>query len=73
MSSGGAADPLHAVIRRLALAAPVAPADLTAAFDQIMAGEATSAQVAAVLVGLRVKGETTSEVAAVVRALQRAM
>jgi len=73
VSSGAAADPLQAVIRRLALAAPLAPADLTAAFDRIMAGEATAAQVAAVLVGLRVKGETASEVAAVVRALQTAM
>ena len=48
-------------------------AEITAAFDQIMAGDATPAQVAAILMGLRVKGETGAEVAAVVRALQRVM
>lgn len=51
----------------------VAPAELTAAFDRIMAGEATAAQVAAILMGMRVKGETGGEVAAVVRALQTVM
>ena len=73
MSSGPTPDPLHTIIRRLAMASPVAPAEITAAFDRIMAGEATAAQVAAVLMGLRVKGETGSEVAAVVRALQAVM
>ena len=34
-----------------------------AAFGAVMQGEATSAQVAALLVGLRVKGETPEEVA----------
>src|SRR5262245_63774666 len=38
-----------------------------------MAGEATPAQIAALLVGLRVKGETPVEVAAVVRSLRQAM
>ncbi len=73
MSSGPSTDPLHAVLRRLAMAAPIEPAELTAAFGRIMTGEATPAQVAAVLTGLRVKGETGPEVAAVVRALQSVM
>ncbi len=73
MSNAEPPDPLHAVIRRLAMAAPVTPEELTGAFDRIMTGEATPAQVAAVLMGLRVKGETGTEVAAVVRALQRVM
>src|SRR5262245_37780272 len=38
-----------------------------------MGGEATPAQIAAILIGLRVKGETSIEVAAVVRALRRVM
>ncbi|HVZ76460.1 MAG TPA: anthranilate phosphoribosyltransferase, partial [Gemmatimonadaceae bacterium] len=46
---------------------------LGAAFDQVMAGDATPAQMAALLVGLRVKGETAAEVAAVVRAMRRVM
>ncbi len=75
MSNPGAAaaDPLQAVVRRLAMREAVEPQEITAAFDRIMAGEATPAQVAAVLMGLRVKGETGAEVAAVVRALQRVM
>jgi anthranilate phosphoribosyltransferase len=47
--------------------------ELTAAFDVVLAGDATPAQVAALLVGLRVKGETPAELAAVVRAFRRAM
>jgi anthranilate phosphoribosyltransferase len=73
VSSGPITDPLHAVLRRLAMATPIDPAELTAAFGRIMAGEATPTQVAAVLVGLRVKGETGAEVAAVVRALRSVM
>ncbi|HEY5220293.1 MAG TPA: anthranilate phosphoribosyltransferase [Gemmatimonadaceae bacterium] len=73
MSSGATPDALQLVIRRLAMAAPVEPTEITAAFDRIMGGEATPAQIAAVLIGLRVKGETGAEVAAVVRSLQAAM
>jgi anthranilate phosphoribosyltransferase len=38
-----------------------------------MAGEATPAQIAGLLIGLRVKGETPAEVAAVVRAMRNVM
>jgi anthranilate phosphoribosyltransferase len=38
-----------------------------------LAGDATSAQIAALLIGLRVRGETPLELAAVVRSLRRAM
>jgi anthranilate phosphoribosyltransferase len=62
-----------AVIRRLAAAEPIDPDQLTDAFNLVMAGEATPAQIAALLVGLRVKGETPVEVAAVVRSLRQAM
>ena len=60
-------------IRRLALGETLPPDELTAAFELVMSGEATAAQVAALLIGLRVKGETSVEVAAVVRALRSAM
>ncbi len=73
MASGTTPDPLHTVISRLAMATAPAPAEITAAFDRVMAGEATAAQVAALLMGLRVKGETGSEIAAVVRALRAVM
>jgi anthranilate phosphoribosyltransferase len=72
-SAGAPADALPTVVRRLAMRQAVEPGEITAAFDHIMAGEATPAQVAAVLMGLRVKGETGAEVAAVVRALQSVM
>ena len=49
-------------------------ADLaTEAFGTIMRGEATAAQIAALLIGLRVKGETASEVTGAARALRAAM
>ena len=44
-----------------------------AAFGAVMQGEATPAQVAALLVGLRVKGETPDEVAGAADALRGAM
>jgi anthranilate phosphoribosyltransferase len=49
------------------------PDELTAAFDVVLAGDATAAQIAALLIGLRVKGETPTELAAVVRSFRRAM
>jgi anthranilate phosphoribosyltransferase len=49
------------------------PDELTAAFNVVLAGDATPVQIAALLIGLRVKGETSAELAAVVRALRRAM
>ena len=45
---------------------------LEGAFSEIMAGEATPAQVAALLVGMRMKGETVGEIVAVARALRAA-
>ena len=42
-------------------------------FDIVMRGEATPVQIAALLVGLRVKGETAEEVAGAARALRDAM
>jgi len=44
-----------------------------AAFGAVMSGEATSAQLAALLIGLRVKGETPEEVAGAADALRGAM
>lgn len=64
---------LLGTIRNLALGEPLDSAELTGAFGVVMAGEATNAQIAALLVGLRVRGETPVEVAAVARALRNAM
>jgi anthranilate phosphoribosyltransferase len=43
------------------------------AFEAVMSGDATAAQVAALLVGLRVKGETAEEVAGAAAAMRGAM
>ena len=64
---------LSQVIRRLAAHESLDGPSLTRAFDVIMRGEGTPAQVAALLMGLRVKGETSAEVAGVVEALRSAM
>src|SRR2546428_8152918 len=45
----------------------------TDVFAAVMRGEATPAQIAALLMGLRVKGETPEEVAGAARALRDAM
>src|SRR4029079_9124500 len=71
--SGKPTNALLTAIRRLAGGETLTSGDVTEAFRFVMAGEATPAQIAALLVGLRVKGETPSEVAGVVRAMRDAM
>jgi len=65
--------PLRLVLRALAAGRVPVPAEVTAAFDVVMRGEATPAQVAALLMGLRVQGETADVVAAVAQSLRSAM
>ncbi|MGI9078191.1 MAG: anthranilate phosphoribosyltransferase [Gemmatimonadaceae bacterium] len=67
------ASPLHTAIRRLAGSESLTAEETTAAFDVVMRGEATAAQVGALLMGLRVKGETASEVTGGAQALRKAM
>jgi anthranilate phosphoribosyltransferase len=64
---------IQLAIRRLAEGRSLSLGEARAAFEQIMHGEATPAQVAALLMGLRVKGETPEEVAGVAQALRAAM
>ena len=64
---------LLAALRRLAHGEDVPSAEMTRAFEQVMTGEGTPAQIGALLMALRVKGETPAEVAAVVRALRTVM
>jgi anthranilate phosphoribosyltransferase len=67
------ASPLQSAIRRLAAGESLSSADTMHAFDVIMRGEASDAQVAALLMALRVKGETAEEVAGGALALRNAM
>jgi anthranilate phosphoribosyltransferase len=64
---------LQTAIRRLAAGESLSASDTAQAFDVIMRGEASSSQVAAVLMALRVKGETQEEVAGGAMALRKAM
>ena len=66
-------EPLTSAIKRLAAGESLDGGAITRAFGVIMRGEGTPAQVAALLMALRVKGETASEVAGVVEALREAM
>jgi anthranilate phosphoribosyltransferase len=67
------ADELSSAIKAMALGVPLTSEQVTRAFDEIMKGDAAPTSVAAMLMGLRVKGETPDEVAGVVLALRRAM
>jgi len=64
---------LQSAIRRVAGGESLSADDARAAFQIIMSGEGTAAQISALLMGLRVKGETADEVAGVVEALRAAM
>ncbi len=67
------AEALAASIKQLAAGRALSRAESAAAFDNIMSGEGSPAQIAALLVALRVKGETPDEVAGAASALRRAM
>lgn len=66
-------NPLHSALRRLAFGGTLSSAESSDAFGVVMRGEATAAQVSALLMGLRVKGETSEEVAGAATALREAM
>ncbi|MFI5310163.1 MAG: anthranilate phosphoribosyltransferase, partial [Gemmatimonadales bacterium] len=64
---------LLAAVRKLAAGASLSREESAGAFGAVMNGEGTSAQISALLVGLRVKGETAAEVAGAASALRGAM
>lgn len=68
-----ASNALQQAIRRLAFGESLDVAIAADAFGVIMRGESTPAQVAALLMALRVKGETVDEVAGAASALREAM
>jgi anthranilate phosphoribosyltransferase len=66
-------DVLGRAIRRLASGESLSTEETALAFDVIMRGEATPARIAAILMALRVKGETPEEVAGGAQAMRNAM
>jgi anthranilate phosphoribosyltransferase len=73
MTTPPVTSPLQAAIVKLAHHSPITAEDAAEAFGVIMRGEATELQVAALLTGLRVRGENAEIVAGVVRALRNVM
>ncbi len=65
--------PLRSAIQQLAEGASLTREAATAAFEVLMRGDATAVQTAALLMGLRTKGETADEVAGAALALRGAM
>ncbi len=65
--------PLRFAIQQLALGASLDREATAAAFGVVMRGEASAVQTAALLMGLRAKGETAEEMAGAVLALRCAM
>ena len=65
--------PLGRALSALAGGRSLSEEETTAAFGAVMRGDATAAPLGALLLGLRVKGETPEEVAGAARALRQAM
>jgi len=65
--------PVRQALLRLSRGARLDDALVAAAFAQVMRGEASPAEAAGLLMGLRVQGETANEIAGAVRALRAAM
>ena len=64
---------LKPVLARLAEGQTLTEAESEAAFDAIMAGDATPAQIAGLLMAMRVRGETVAELTGAVRAMRARM
>ncbi len=58
-------------IKTLVAGKDLSPRQVEAAMDEILSGDATPAQIAAFVVGLRMKGESSDEIAAAARSLRR--
>lgn len=64
---------LRSALQKLARGASLSEEDSAAAFGVVMRGDASPAQIAGLLMGLRAKGETAEEIAGAASALRSAM
>lgn len=71
--SASAVPPVQQAIRTLAMGGSLTEPQSRAAFTSVMQGEASPAQIAALLMALRVKGETPDEVAGAADAMRGVM
>jgi anthranilate phosphoribosyltransferase len=66
-------DDLNTIIAKLATGASLTRDEAANAFDRMMSGEATPSQMGAMLMGLRVRGETVDEITGAVSAMRAKM
>jgi anthranilate phosphoribosyltransferase len=66
-------DDLKALIGKVATGAPLTVAEAADAFDRMMSGEATPSQMGALLMGLRMRGETVDEITGAVTTMRAKM
>ena len=66
-------DDLKAIIGKVATGAALTRDEAASAFDRVMSGEATPSQMGALLMGLRVRGETVDEITGAVSAMRSKM
>jgi anthranilate phosphoribosyltransferase len=64
---------LHSALQQIARGLPLSRTEAAAAFSAVMSGQATAAQAAGLLMGLRARGETADEVIGAAQALRCAM
>src|SRR3954454_15035594 len=64
---------LKPTLARLAIGETLTDTESEAAFDIIMSGEATPAQIGALLMAMRLRGETVAEITGAVRAMRSRM
>jgi anthranilate phosphoribosyltransferase len=67
----GGVDAIKRAIARLADRKDLSEADIYAVMEKIMAGESTPAQIGAILMGLRIKGETVAEITGAAKAMRK--
>jgi anthranilate phosphoribosyltransferase len=67
------ADDFKALIAKVATGASLTRAEAAGAFDRMMSGEATPSQMGALLMGLRVRGETVDEITGAVTTMRAKM
>src|SRR5476651_573392 len=66
-------DDLKSIIGKVATGATLSRDEAASAFDSMMSGEATPAQMGALLMALRVRGETVDEITGAVSAMRAKM
>src|SRR5664279_653712 len=67
------ADDFKALIAKVATGASLSRAEAADAFDRMMSGEATPSQMGALLMALRVRGETVDEITGAVTTMRAKM